>query len=201
VEARAYFSALAKHKKEFKYEGEEDDKALKMAFSKEATSKAKDAKNSADIRKEWIDEYKPGTYLDQSKAKIPIKDFVYKELVLYSIENCQRSIPSLVDGFKPGQRKILYSCFKRNLTKGLVCCGLGLIPQKFELPNFRVTSQKKLLITTERRACSRPLWPWLKILSVRIILMFSILKVNLELGSREVKTQQALVTFIRSSLR
>ena len=26
-----------------------------------------------------------------------------------------RSIPSVVDGWKPGQRKILYSCFKRNL--------------------------------------------------------------------------------------
>jgi len=84
-----------------------------MAFSNEE-------KKSADVRKEWIDEYTAGTYLDQSKAKIPIKDFVYKELVLYSIENCQRSIPSIVDGFKPGQRKILFACFKRNLTKGCI---------------------------------------------------------------------------------
>lgn len=111
TEAREYFSALGKHKKEFKYDGAEDDKALKMAFANED-------KKSADLRKEWLDEYKPGTYLDQSKAKIPIKDFVMKELVLYGIENCQRSIPALVDGFKPGQRKILFACFKRNLTKG-----------------------------------------------------------------------------------
>lgn len=111
TEAREYFSALTKHKKEFKYSGEEDDKALKMAFSSEN-------KNAADVRKEWIESYVPGTFLDQSKSKIAIKDFVYEELVLYSIENCQRSIPSIVDGFKPGQRKILFSCFKRNLTKG-----------------------------------------------------------------------------------
>ena len=26
-----------------------------------------------------------------------------------------RSIPSMVDGFKPGQRKVLWACFKRNL--------------------------------------------------------------------------------------
>jgi DNA topoisomerase-2 len=26
-----------------------------------------------------------------------------------------RSIPSVIDGFKPSQRKILFSCFKRNL--------------------------------------------------------------------------------------
>ena len=30
-----------------------------------------------------------------------------------------RSIPSVVDGLKPGQRKVLYSCFKRNLKKDM----------------------------------------------------------------------------------
>lgn len=29
----------------------------------------------------------------------------------------QRSIPSMVDGLKPGQRKILFCSFKRNFTK------------------------------------------------------------------------------------
>lgn len=28
----------------------------------------------------------------------------------------ERSIPSLVDGLKPGQRKVLFTCFKRNLV-------------------------------------------------------------------------------------
>lgn len=44
-------------------------------------------------------------------------DFVNKELVQFSIANCQRSIPSMLDGLKPGQRKILFCCFKRNLTR------------------------------------------------------------------------------------
>eukprot|EP00493_Phyllostaurus_siculus_P026734 UN27079 len=30
-----------------------------------------------------------------------------------------RSIPSFVDGLKPGQRKVLFACFKRNLTKDI----------------------------------------------------------------------------------
>ena len=30
-----------------------------------------------------------------------------------------RSIPSVVDGLKPGQRKVLYTCFKRNLKKDM----------------------------------------------------------------------------------
>lgn len=33
------------------------------------------------------------------------------------MEDNKRSIPSLVDGFKPSQRKVLFSCFKRNLKK------------------------------------------------------------------------------------
>ena len=28
-----------------------------------------------------------------------------------------RSIPSVIDGFKPGQRKVLFGCFKRKLKK------------------------------------------------------------------------------------
>jgi DNA topoisomerase-2 len=44
-------------------------------------------------------------------------DFVNKELVLFSVASNARAIPSLVDGLKPGQRKILFSCFKRKLTK------------------------------------------------------------------------------------
>ena len=33
------------------------------------------------------------------------------------MDNNSRSICSMIDGFKPGQRKIIYSCFKRNLKK------------------------------------------------------------------------------------
>ena len=38
-----------------------------------------------------------------------------RELILFSVADCQRSIPSICDGLKPGQRKILFSCFKRKL--------------------------------------------------------------------------------------
>lgn len=36
---------------------------------------------------------------------------------MFSNLDNERSIPSLVDGLKPGQRKVLFACFKRNLTK------------------------------------------------------------------------------------
>lgn len=41
--------------------------------------------------------------------------FVNKELILFSMADNIRSIPSVVDGFKPSQRKVLFCCFKRNL--------------------------------------------------------------------------------------
>jgi hypothetical protein len=42
-----------------------------------------------------------------------------QELILFSRADLERSIPSVVDGLKPGQRKILYCCFKRNLKKDI----------------------------------------------------------------------------------
>lgn len=59
----------------------------------------------------------PGTHLDQKQKLIKYSDFVHKELVLFSLADLQRSIPSMIDGLKPGQRKILFCAFKRNFVK------------------------------------------------------------------------------------
>lgn len=52
--------------------------------------------------------------MDYKQNYISYSDFVNKELILYSLADLKRSIPSLMDGFKPGQRKILFCSFKRN---------------------------------------------------------------------------------------
>lgn len=44
---------------------------------------------------------------DKDTHTVSFKDFVNKELVLFSNLDNERSIPSLVDGLKPGQRKVL----------------------------------------------------------------------------------------------
>jgi len=69
------------------------------------------------MRKDWIEKYTPGSFIDHKNKVVPIEEFVNKELILYSRENCSRSIPCIMDGLKPGQRKILYCCFKKNLKK------------------------------------------------------------------------------------
>ena len=48
---------------------------------------------------------------------IPISDFVNKELILFSMADNIRSIPSVADGLKPGQRKVLFGAFKKKIVK------------------------------------------------------------------------------------
>jgi hypothetical protein len=62
-------------------------------------------------------DFQPGTYIDQREKQVKYSDFINKELILFSMADLQRSIPSMVDGLKPGQRKILFCSFKRNFVK------------------------------------------------------------------------------------
>lgn len=105
ADAKKYFSDLDKHLKKFHSIQEGDPALIDMAFSKK----------KADDRKEWLRLFRPGTFMDHSVDKIKISDFINQELILFSMADNIRSIPSVVDGFKPGQRKVLYACFKRNL--------------------------------------------------------------------------------------
>ncbi|XP_057978601.1 DNA topoisomerase 2 isoform X2 [Malania oleifera] len=102
-EGKEYFSDLGKHKKDFMWADEQDGDAIELAFSKK----------KIEARKNWLRQYQPGTCLDQKQRLIKYSEFVNKELIQFSMADLQRSIPSMVDGLKPGQRKILFCCFKR----------------------------------------------------------------------------------------
>ena len=115
AEGKEYFRALDRHKIDFAYSGAPDDEAIDLAFSKKR----------ADERKAWMERYVPGTYLDQDTDAITYSDFINKELILFSINNCERSIPSIVDGLKPVQRKVLYVSFQRRLTRVIKVCELS----------------------------------------------------------------------------
>ncbi|KAM5387554.1 DNA topoisomerase [Fusarium oxysporum Fo47] len=106
-DAQVYFTNLDDHLKEFDTMKPEEADLLELAFSKK----------KADARKEWLGNFVPGTYLDHSTKSITYSDFINRELILFSMADNMRSIPSVLDGFKPGQRKVIYACFKRNLVK------------------------------------------------------------------------------------
>lgn len=104
-EAQEYFNNLAHHQIDFRWEDNKDDDSIDLLFNKKR----------ADDRKGWLQNYDPEVYLDHSIKHVRYLDFTNKEMILFSIADNMRSIPSICDGLKPGQRKILYSCFKRNL--------------------------------------------------------------------------------------
>ncbi|KAF2204575.1 type II DNA topoisomerase [Delitschia confertaspora ATCC 74209] len=106
-DAEIYFRDLDTHLKTFHTMKEQEAQLIDLAFSKK----------KADARKEWLRDFVPGNHLDLTGGGISYEDFVNKELILFSMADNLRSIPSVVDGFKPGQRKVLYTCLKRNLRK------------------------------------------------------------------------------------
>jgi len=83
------------------------------------------SKTRAADRREWISAFRTGHHLDNAIAHVPIHDFVDKELVLFSRADLERSIPSVVDGLKPSQRKVLFAAFKRNLTSDIKVAQFG----------------------------------------------------------------------------
>ncbi|KAH8804655.1 DNA topoisomerase [Xylogone sp. PMI_703] len=106
-EAQVYFSNLDDHLREFEVMKVEEEDLIDLAFSKK----------KADARKQWLGNFVPGTYLDHSTKTLTYDDFINKELILFSMADNLRSIPSVIDGLKPGQRKVMYACFKRNLIR------------------------------------------------------------------------------------
>ncbi|XP_052620374.1 DNA topoisomerase 2 isoform X2 [Lactuca sativa] len=102
-EGAEYFADLDKHKKDFVWDNDEDGDAIELAFSKK----------KIEARKTWLRALQAGTYFDSNEKHIPYRDFINKELILFSMADLQRSIPSMVDGLKPGQRKILFCAFKK----------------------------------------------------------------------------------------
>lgn len=104
-EARDYFKEL----KIVNYgtNADKDELSINLAFGKE--------KNSAEQRKDWLKDYSRDNTLDYASKNVSMEDFVNRDLIHFSNSDNIRSIPSVVDGFKPSQRKIIYCCFKKNL--------------------------------------------------------------------------------------
>ena len=104
AEAREWFQNLH----EIKYEWDDKtDESINLAFNKK----------QADDRKRWLSKYDPTLMLVPQDGKADYTSFVNNELIHFSNADNIRSLPHLIDGLKPSQRKILYSCFKRNLRE------------------------------------------------------------------------------------
>ena len=111
AEAKEYFAAFDNHFRPFEWRSEADGELLAMLFDK---TRAAD-------RRGWIEgEYDENSDLSVDLAGgkcagVSYEDFLNKEMIHFSHADNIRSIPSLIDGLKPSQRKVLYACFKRKL--------------------------------------------------------------------------------------
>ena len=91
---------------------DDDNDAIKLAFDKSRTND----------RKKWYiasdnDNKKELILSDNDNKIITLSRFVHNELSEHIKADNIRSIPSVIDGFKPSQRKILFGAFKRELDK------------------------------------------------------------------------------------
>ena len=106
-EAQEYFINLTKNTIDIidtQKEGANPD--ILLAFEKEKVNQ----------RKEWLMNYNEKNILQlEPPTTITIKQFIHQELIHFSNYDNIRSLPSIIDGFKPSQRKVIYACFKRNL--------------------------------------------------------------------------------------
>jgi DNA topoisomerase-2 len=73
-------------------------------------------KEKVNDRKQWLMKYDPENILQlEPPTTITIHQFINQELIHFSNYDNIRSIPSIIDGMKPSQRKVMYSCIKKNL--------------------------------------------------------------------------------------
>lgn len=130
AEAKDYFSHLSTHEVHFAklsddkvvpFEDEDDDLAAVLPDAVSSGSDLIDMvfrKTRVEDRKQWLNSLDKDTYLDYSQAGsegVKYSDFINKEYVLFSNYDNQRSIPHVIDGMKPSQRKVLFGCIKRKL--------------------------------------------------------------------------------------
>ena len=105
VEAREYFTSM--NTVRFQWDDSADGN-IDLAFSKKR----------ADHRKEWLATYDRDRVLEvpAGGADVSYTRFINDELIHFSNADNMRSLPHLMDGLKPSQRKILWSARKRNLV-------------------------------------------------------------------------------------
>ena len=108
TEAKEYFKKETFDKNTIKYFNEKHtNDSILLAFKKE----------KADERKQWIQKSLTTKEILDEKTDVSYSDFINKELVWFSIADNIRSIPNIMDGMKPSQRKVIFACRKRKNTE------------------------------------------------------------------------------------
>jgi DNA topoisomerase-2 len=129
-EAKGYFTNFDDKNICYTLCDEQDTEETIKELSIDKIELAFDKKRTED-RKMWLKTYDKDNIIEQSQKKVYYHEFIDKELIHFSDYDCKRSIPCLCDGLKPSLRKIVFSCFKRNLKKEIKVAQLaGYVSEK-----------------------------------------------------------------------
>lgn len=121
-DAREYFSRYDEDIVKFYPEKKEFNKEINLAFEQKGDV---NGKSYADLRKKWLLDYDHSRVLDMKEKNLSYTRFIHDDLIHFSNYDNIRAIPSICDGLKPSQRKVLYGVFKRNLVSEIKVAQLG----------------------------------------------------------------------------
>jgi DNA topoisomerase-2 len=131
AEAKEYFQDFPKHYRRFVWRSEQlDGERVDMLFEKDRAADrrawilerfhitaaedgaaAANAASSSELVKGDVS----GKHSNENNEGVTYAEFVDQEMIHFANGDNIRSIPNLMDGLKPSQRKVLFSCFKRKL--------------------------------------------------------------------------------------
>lgn len=115
LECVSYFNDILNLMITYKYDNRkdsDDNKAISLFFDEKQENNRKEMVIST-TKKISNDEIQ----FDSNANSFTICDFLMNQMSLFSVEDTQRSLPSIMDGFKPSQRKIVHGLLEDNVYK------------------------------------------------------------------------------------
>lgn len=136
-EMKGFFKNINKHLIRYHYDLKTDTEDLiDLAFNSKR----------ANDRKEWMKNYKPLDFIDKFSTKQTYDKFINNELMDFSMADNVRTIPNIIDGLKPSQRKILYTLHKRNIKNEIKVSSLsGAIIESAAYHNGNISLEKTIV--------------------------------------------------------
>ena len=123
TEAKEYFVDIEDKLIRYFWENgleEEDEDGIKIQLEKSISEDAMTLaflKTRADDRKDWLANYDRNDILTYEDKDVGYSEFIHRDLKHFSSYDNVRSLPHIMDGFKPSQRKVLFGSFLGGLDK------------------------------------------------------------------------------------
>lgn len=116
-EMKEYFANVSEHLIHVDHD-QHADELMKTVFDNSPAIMKK--------RKRWINKEVEST-VDFSSRRITVSDFINKELHLYALDTLTRALPNVIDSFKDGQRKIMFTFFEKIKSTIVVEAASGIV--------------------------------------------------------------------------